>query len=88
MNEHIGIRERWQLRSASRHADEIRYVWAHRALWRNAVLEQAAGIDWETPEYLELNHAACEAAKAIPWWRQSILNGRVTRMLRRQGYAV
>ena len=84
----MSIRERWQLRTASRHAAEIRYVWAHRALWRNAVLEQAAGIDWETPEYLELNHAAWESCADVAWWRQPVLNGRVTRMLRSQGYAV
>ncbi|MGW8846592.1 hypothetical protein ACWGNE_02315 [Streptomyces xiamenensis] len=42
---------------------------ADAALHANSRREQKAGIDWETDEFLELNAAACKAAKKLPRWR-------------------
>jgi len=45
---------------------------ARKALEDNSRREQAAGIDWETPEYLALNHAVIEAEQGVRWWRDSL----------------
>ena len=65
-----------------------RYMAAHEALWRNAAAERAAGIGWETPEYLRLSHEAAEAAWDVHLWRQFALNRRVMVKLARQGVRV
>jgi hypothetical protein len=41
---------------------------ARQALEENARREEAAGIDWETDEFLRLNHAVIEAEKGVRWW--------------------
>jgi hypothetical protein len=28
----------------------------------------AAGVDWETPEFTRLNRAAYDSMRAVPWW--------------------
>lgn len=43
---------------------------ADAALHANQKKEEAAGIDWETPEYVRLNTAANEAAAKASWWRR------------------
>jgi hypothetical protein len=35
----------------------------------NALREEAAGIDWETPEFTRLNRAVVDAESKVPWWR-------------------
>jgi len=40
---------------------------ADSALHANQRADEAAGIHDETPEYLELNRAANEAAAKLPW---------------------
>lgn len=47
-----------------------RYRAARQALRDNQRAEQAAGIDYETDEYLQLNAAVVEAEKNIPGWRR------------------
>lgn len=42
---------------------------ADAALHANQRQEEAAGIDYETPEYLRLNGAANEAAAKVSRWR-------------------
>jgi hypothetical protein len=44
------------------------YAKARRALDENAIADVAAGIDYETPTFLRLNHAVIEAEAALPWW--------------------
>jgi hypothetical protein len=49
-----------------------RYTQARRALDKSGLEEHAAWIDWETPEFLRLNHAVIEAERDVPWrqrWR-------------------
>lgn len=43
---------------------------ADAALHQNSNRERRAGIRDETPEYLELNAAANQAAKPLPRWRR------------------
>lgn len=43
---------------------------ADAELHENQKREEAAGIDYETPEYQRLNTAANEAAKRVPWHRR------------------
>jgi len=64
------------------------YVAAHEALWRNSADEYAAGIDYETPEFGRLNHAAYEASKRVPWWLAGWLDWRLARRLEREGVDV
>jgi len=42
---------------------------ARIALGENQQREEAAGIDYETPEFLRLNQAVADAEKDVPWWR-------------------
>jgi hypothetical protein len=79
-------RERSQLRRSSRHVAAVRYLMAHEALWRNSADEHDAGIDYETPEYLRLNRAAYDAAEGISRWRQAVLDRRLLRKLRLEGF--
>lgn len=43
-------------------------VAADHALAEVATRERNAGIDDETPEFLAVNRAVCEAFDALPWW--------------------
>ena len=58
-----------------------RYEQTHRALFRNAIEEYAAGIDEETPEFLALNRAAWEAEAGMPRWRRWLIDRRLCREL-------
>ncbi len=62
-----------------------RYMAAHEALWRNAVAEQAAGVDYATDTCVTLAREESEASEAVRWWRQFVLHGRVMRKLAREG---
>lgn len=48
---------------------------ADAALNANGERERKAGIDYETPEYLELNRAANEAAAKVPFWHGGTKRG-------------
>jgi hypothetical protein len=63
-----------------------RYLTAHEALWRSSADEFAAGIDWETDDFLRLNRAAEAAAEGMPRWRQRVLDRRLVRKLKREGF--
>ncbi|MFP3986906.1 hypothetical protein U9R90_05265 [Streptomyces sp. E11-3] len=58
-----------QSRAERRAANEASRA-ADAALHANQRREQAAGITEETPEYLELNKKANEAAAKASWWRR------------------
>jgi hypothetical protein len=45
---------------------------ARSALEENALREEAAGIDWETPEFTRLNRAVVDAESAVPRWRDDL----------------
>jgi len=45
---------------------------ARIALGENQQREEAAGIDYETPEFLRLNQAVADAEKDVPWWRDDL----------------
>lgn len=45
---------------------------ADRALAGNDARESAAGVQGETPEFLRLNRAVCDALNALPWWARVI----------------
>lgn len=48
---------------------------ADAALNENSKRERAAGIDWETDEYLRLNRAANEAAAQVSVWHGGTKRG-------------
>lgn len=54
-----------------------RYEQAFRALCQNAIDEYAAGIDYETDEYLRVNRAIPEARRGVPQWRRILIDRRV-----------
>jgi hypothetical protein len=54
-----------------------RYAQARRALNESGLEEHAAGIDWETPEFLRLNHAVIEAERDVPWWQRWLIDRRI-----------
>jgi hypothetical protein len=62
------------------------YLTTHEELWRHSSDEHDAGIDWETDEATRLNRAAYEASEGIARWRQALLDRRLLRKLRREGY--
>ena len=43
---------------------------ARAALEGNSLYERGRGIDWETDEFLRLNHAVYEAERRVSWWRE------------------
>jgi len=45
---------------------------ARLALGENQQREEAAGIDYETAEFLTLNQAVADAEKDVPWWRDDL----------------
>ncbi len=67
-------------RLAGRAAAE-RYAKARRALDTNAIEDYAAGIDYETPEFLRLNRAVFDAERGVPWWRRALIDRRILREL-------
>ena len=82
------MRRRVPAQREYRQLAEVWYMSAHEALWRNAAAERAAGIDWETDEYRELNHDAWLSVCCVRWWREPALNRRVARELRKEGIEV
>ena len=52
--------------------ERVRRAYAFRkadmALQDNGDREKAAGIDWETEEYLELNGRVNDLWPTVPWW--------------------
>ena len=58
-----------------------RYEQAFRALCQNSIEEYAAGIHYETDEYLRVNDAIYEAERGVPWWRRILIDRRVIRKL-------
>lgn len=58
-----------------------RYARASRALAVNSIEDYAAGIDYETPEFLRLNHGVIEAEREISWWRRALIDRRILREL-------
>ena len=58
-----------------------RYTAARRALDENALADHAAGIAWETDEFLRLNRAVADAERGVPWWRRWAIDRRILREL-------
>lgn len=58
-----------------------RYEQRFRALCQNYIDEYAAGIDYETDEYLRVNRAIPEARRGVSWWRRILIDRRVIREL-------
>jgi hypothetical protein len=58
-----------------------RYYRARRALDENAIADWEARIDYETPEFLRLNHEVAEAERGVTWWQRALIDWRVTREL-------
>jgi hypothetical protein len=58
-----------------------RYAAARRALSEHAIASYAAGICYETPEFLRLNQAVIDAERGVPWWRIWLIDRRVLREL-------
>jgi hypothetical protein len=56
-----------------RKAAIARYAEAVRALCENSIAEYMAGIDWETPRFLELNAVVAVAEAFVPAWRQRLI---------------
>lgn len=67
-------------------ATTARYLATHEALWRHSADEHNAGIDWETDEGTRLNRAAYEASEGVARWRQALLDRRLLRKLRQEGF--
>lgn len=44
---------------------------ADKALQDYGAQLDAAGVDWETPEFTRLNRAVHDAIGALPWWARS-----------------
>jgi hypothetical protein len=59
----------------------VRYAAARRALDENSFAEYAAGVDYETPEFLRLNHEVAEAEPGISPWRRWLIDARISRDL-------
>lgn len=49
------------------------YRAADKALQANGAAEEAAGITWETEEFLRLNSEAWAARDALPWWARLVI---------------
>ena len=67
-----------------RHYRQAAAAWyeeALRALCKNSIAEHAAGIGWETQEFLALNREAGDARRGVSWWRQRLIVRRVVREL-------
>jgi hypothetical protein len=58
-----------------------RYAKARRALDVNAIADYAAGIDWETPEFLLLNDEVADAKRGVSWWQRALIDRRILREL-------
>jgi len=61
--------------------DIERYARARRALCLNAIRDYAAGINWETDEFLRLNREAAAAERGVSWWRRWLTGRRILREL-------
>jgi len=64
----VTVREWFRLPKAERRARAETFRVADWALQANGDAEQAAGIDWETEEYLRLNHRVNDLWPTVPWW--------------------
>jgi hypothetical protein len=58
-----------------------RYARARRALCLNSIADYAAGVVWETDEFLRFNRAVAEAERGVPWWRRWWIDRRILREL-------
>ena len=64
----VTIRQWFRLPKAERRARAEMFHEADGALQANGDAEQAAGIRWETDEYLRLNHRVNDLWPTVPWW--------------------
>jgi hypothetical protein len=64
----ITVRQWFRLPKAERQRRAAGFRAADEALQANGDAEQAAGIDWETDEYLRLNARVNDLWPAVPWW--------------------
>ena len=58
-----------------------RYAASRRALFENAIADYAAGINYETPEFLRLDDEAAEAERGVPRWLCVLIDRRIVREL-------
>jgi hypothetical protein len=59
----------------------LRYAQARRALCLNSIEDYAAGINYETARFRELNRDVWEAEPGVPRWRRWLIDRRILREL-------
>jgi hypothetical protein len=64
----ITVRQWFRLPKAERRRRAAAFREADEALQANGDAEQAAGIGWETDEYLRLNGRVNDLWPTVPWW--------------------
>ena len=64
----ITVRQWLALPKTARAERAAAFRQADEALQANGDLEDAAGIDWETETYLDLNSRVCDLWPTVPWW--------------------